>query len=144
MPRDGQTCHSQRIDDRGDDQVRHSETGDKSPPDVGQVLHGHRCDDDQVAMTTRLPRVPTTAATPSTPTYNAATTGFRLYNDPSWSAADSELFISISSVSGKSIVSNFALRLLALNISTYEPPRTYSTLACLTGSSLTQYVTDAI
>jgi len=74
------------------------------------MLDGHRRDDDQVAMTTRLPRVPATAATPSTPTYSAATTGFRLYNDKSWSGAD--VLVSISPMSGKSMFSSYAAFLL--------------------------------
>ena len=66
-----------------------------------------RCLMVTVVTTTRLPRVPITAATPSTPTYGTATAGFRLYNDPPWPTAVSELFVSISPFSGNSIICNF-------------------------------------
>ena len=60
-----------------------------------------------VAMSTTLPKVPTTAATPSTPTYSAATAGLRLHSDRprSASASAAELFIPRSPTSGNSMVS---------------------------------------
>jgi len=82
-----------------------------------------RCLKVTVVMTTKLPKVPTTAATPSTATYGAATTGLRLYNDRLWPTAASEPFISVSPVSGNSIFSNFAafqLWLLEYPLSTVE------------------------
>ena len=64
-----------------------------------------RCFIATVVMTTTLPTVPTTAATPSTATYGPAISGRRLYNEPSVS----ELFASSikSCTSGNSIVLNY-------------------------------------
>ena len=75
-----------------------------------------RCLMITVVMTTRLPRVPTTAATPSTPTYGAARTGLRLYNDPAWPTAASALFVWITPISGNSIVSWLYYHLSAFTV----------------------------
>ena len=71
---------------------------------VARCRRPRRCLMVTPVMTARLPRVPTTAATTSTPTYDAATAGFRLNNDPPSPAAASELFVSVNAFSGNSIV----------------------------------------